>query len=101
MYPHERSLVSKMEGKPFVILGVNSDESLEEMKKAIDKEKLTWRSWFDGPQGPIAQKWNISGYPTLYVLDAKGVIRHKWVGSPGDKVIDEAVETLVKEAEKK
>ena len=25
MYPHERSLVKKMEGKPFVLLGVNSD----------------------------------------------------------------------------
>jgi hypothetical protein len=27
------------------------------------------------------------------------VIRHKWVGSPGEKTLDEAIEKLVKEAE--
>jgi len=26
MYPHERSLVQKMEGKPFALIGVNSDQ---------------------------------------------------------------------------
>ena len=25
MYPHERSLVASMQGRPFVLLGVNSD----------------------------------------------------------------------------
>ena len=102
MYPHERSLVKAMESKPFVLLGVNSDQSKDELKKVIEKENMTWRSWFDGPgtQGPIATKWNVSGWPTLYVVDHKGVIRHKWVGSPGDKTLDEALEKLVKAAEK-
>jgi hypothetical protein len=102
MYPHERSLVKAMESKPFVLLGVNSDQSKEDLKKVIEDEKMTWRSWFDGPgtQGPIATKWNVHGWPTLYVVDHKGIIRHKWVGSPGDKVLDEAIEKLVKEAEK-
>jgi hypothetical protein len=35
----------------------------------------------------------------MYVIDHKGVIRHKWVGSPGGAVLDEALEKLVKEAE--
>ena len=102
MYPHERSLVKAMENKPFVLLGVNSDQSKEALKKTIEDEKMSWRSWFDGPgtQGPIASKWNVHGWPTLYVVDAKGTIRHKWMGSPGDKVLDEAIEKLVKEAEK-
>jgi len=102
MYPHERSLVKAMENKPFVLLGVNSDQSKEALKKALEDEKLTWRSWFDGPgtNGPIATKWNVQGWPTLYVLDHKGVIRHKWEGRPGDKVLDEAIEKPVKQAEK-
>jgi peroxiredoxin len=102
MYPHERSLVKAMENKPFVLLGVNSDQSKESLKKTIEDEKMTWRSWFDGPgtSGPIATKFNVHGWPTLYVVDAKGVIRHKWVGSPGEKVMDESIEKLVKEAEK-
>jgi hypothetical protein len=101
MYPHERSLVKRLEGKPFALVGVNSDQSRQELKKAIDKEKMTWRSFFDGPgrSGPISTRWNVHGWPTLYVLDAKGVIRHKWVGSPGDEVMDRAVNDLVRQAE--
>ena len=63
----------------------------------MDKEKLTWRSIMNHG---ISQQWNTPGTPTLYVLDANGVIRHKWFGSPGDKVLDAALERLIQEAEK-
>jgi peroxiredoxin len=101
MYPHERSLVKKLENKPFAILGINSDTSQEKLRKVIADEKMTWRSWWDGGStgGPVASKWNVRGWPTLYVLDHKGVIRYKWVGSPGEEVMDGAIEKLVKEAE--
>src|SRR5438270_4951668 len=102
MYPHERSLVSKLQGKPFVLLGVNSDKDRADLKKAMAKEQITWRSWFDGggTRGPIASKWNVLGWPTLYLVDAKGVIRHKFLGSPGDEKLDELIGALVTEAEK-
>ena len=101
MYPHERSLVKAMENKPFVLIGVNSDPSKDVLKKVSSDEKMTWRSFWDGgsTSGPMATKWNIHGWPTLYVVDHKGVIRHKWEGSPGDKVLDDSLEKLVKEAE--
>ena len=103
MYPHERSLVKKMEGKPFALVGVNSDQDKAELKKAMAKENITWRSFFDGGKigGPIASRWAVQGWPTLYLIDHKGVIRHKHVGSPGDKVLDDEIEKLVKEAEDK
>jgi hypothetical protein len=69
----------------------------------MDKEKLTWRSFADPGdigQGAIAAKWNLSGTPTLYIIDHKGVIRHKWVGTPGEKAIDAALEKLIIEAER-
>lgn len=65
----------------------------------MDEEKLTWRSFAD-PRHAIHETWNLAGTPTLYVLDANGVIRHKWLGSPGDKVLDAALERLIEEAEK-
>jgi hypothetical protein len=99
MYPHERSLVKRLEGKPFALVGVNSDASRDVLKKVIADEKMTWRSFFDGQGGPIARQWNVSGWPTLYVIDAKGVIREKWLGSPGDKVMDETIDKLLKETE--
>jgi hypothetical protein len=97
MYPHERSLVARMKDKPFALLGVNSDPK-KTLVEVLKKENMTWRSWWDGgdTQGPIASKWNISGWPTIYVLDAKGVIRFK---GPREKALDEAVDTLLKERE--
>jgi hypothetical protein len=68
------------------------------------KEKLTWRSFADPGglgQGAITVKWNLPGTPTFYVLDPQGVIRHKWVGSPGARVIDTALDKLIEEAEAK
>ena len=98
MYPHERSLVKKMEGKPFVILGINSDADREALKKVLAEEHLTWRSWWDGgsTEGPIASKWNVRGWPTTYVLDSRGVIRYKNVR---DDELEKAVGTLLKEGE--
>lgn len=96
MYPDERSLVKKMEGKPFVLLGINSDP-VETLKQTIEKEHMTWPSFSDGsPFGPIASKWNVHAWPTTYVLDSKHVIRFKDLR---DDALDQAVENLVKEAE--
>jgi hypothetical protein len=78
MYPHERSLVEKLKDKPFALLGVNSDPK-DRLRAAMESEHITWRSWWDGgsPGGPIAQRWNVHGWPTIYVIDKRGVIRHK------------------------
>jgi hypothetical protein len=95
MYPHERSLVKRLENKPFVLIGVNSDKDKDELKKAMEKEQITWRSFWDGGKigGPIATEWNVRGWPTIYVLDQKGVIRKKNVrGHDMDKAVDELLE---------
>ena len=70
----------------------------------MDKERLSWRSFADtsagaNGEGKICSAWNLQGTPTLFVLDHRGVIRYRWLGSPGEKKIDEAIESLIKEAE--
>ena len=98
MYPHERSLVKRLQGKPFALLGINSDPK-NTLRETIKREGMVspWRSWWDGgnPSGPSATRWNVNGWPTTYVLDAKGVIRFKNVR---EKEMDKAVDTLIAEA---
>lgn len=98
MYPHERSLVQRLEGKPFALIGVNSDADREKLKPILKREKITWRSFWNGgsPNGSISQAWNVRAWPTLYVLDARGVIRFRDVR---DKKLDEAVDQLLRELE--
>ena len=62
----------------------------------MDQEKLNWRSFTH--QEAINAQWNPST-PSYYILDPKGVIRHKWVGAPGEKAIDMALEKLINEVE--
>jgi hypothetical protein len=45
----------------------------------------------------LGDRWNRTNTPTLYVFDPRGVIRYKWVGRPGEKLIDAALETLLNE----
>jgi len=91
MYPHERSLVKRLNGKPFALLGVNSDRDREKIKETVKEKGLTWRSFWNGggTRGPISTKWNVRGWPTIYVLDADGVIRFKNVrGEAMDMAVD-------------
>ena len=93
-----------MEDKPFAVIGVNTNcYDPKKLKEVMDQEKLNWRSFADTSDGEglgvISSAWNLQGTPTLFVLDHKGVIRYRWLGSPGEKTIDEALNKLVKEAE--
>jgi hypothetical protein len=65
----------------------------------MEKEKLNWRSIAD--HGPISAKWASRGTPTYYLIDAAGTIRYKWIGNPGAKTMDAAVEKLIDEASEK
>jgi thiol-disulfide isomerase/thioredoxin len=100
MIPHERELVSKMSDKPFAMLGVNVDDEKSALNEFLSKEKMPWNHWYDGSRGPLAKTFRVNAYPTLYLIDAKGVVRKKWIGSPGNEVLDKAVEELVEEAKK-
>ena len=97
MVPHERELVKRLEGKPFVLLGVNGDDDREVAKSVMAKERMTWRSWWnDGMTGSIVSKWGVTSWPTVYILDTKGVIRYENVRF---EMMDQAIDRLVKEAE--
>ncbi|MSR47372.1 MAG: TlpA family protein disulfide reductase [Planctomycetes bacterium] len=105
MFPHERSLVEKLKDAPFALVGVNSDDNFEELKKKeYVEEKITWRSFQNRggekaiDQQTIADDWGVQGWPTLYLIDAAGNVRKKWSGSPGDEILDAAIEKLVAEA---
>jgi hypothetical protein len=96
MLPEEKALVERMKNRPFALIGINSDrDPKEKLQERLKAEGITWRNAIQGStSGPIPQKWNVHGWPTIYLLDAKGVIRHK---NARGKQLEEAIEALVKE----
>ena len=95
--------MTNLRDKPFALIGVHiGGSTARQLKGVMEKERITWRSFVDAGNagaGPIATKWNISATPTFYVIDHKGVIRYKWAGAPGAKVLDAALDRLIKAAE--
>lgn len=98
--PYEKELLERFQGRPFAIVGVNLDESHAEALKAVEQHQIPWRSFWGGKlgvQGPIGTNWNVRSLPKVYVLDHKGIIRHKNIRR--DDLI-EPVDRLVEAAEK-
>lgn len=96
MYPHERSLVERFGSERFAIVGVNSDDDRETLRRRISAERITWRSFWDGgsADGPISKRYGVRKWPTLYVLDREGTIRFRDVY---DVELERAIETLLAE----
>lgn len=82
MVPSEVRLAKRMKGKPFALVGVNGDPARDDAKRAVEKERMTWRSFWskEGPDGPIPTAWNIHGWPTVFILDPHGVIQFRFTG---------------------
>ena len=96
MIPHEREMNEKLKGKPFAFISISGDDKKETLTAFLEKEKMPWTHWFADRKG-ILKDWNIRFYPTMYILDHKGVIRAK--GLRGEELEKKVIE-LIAEAEK-
>ena len=99
--PKMRRLAAKYaDDKGVVFLGVLAEPSVAAAEKAVAAQKVTWRNWFDKRNNdgfsPIANKWSVIGFPSVYVLDRQGVIRA--TNPHSEEEIDNVVNDLLKEA---
>jgi peroxiredoxin len=80
-----------------VLLGVNADDSQEQLRQAQARHGLTWRSCWDG-DGAVARAWEVDRFPTLFLIDHQGRVRHQFVGAPDPAELARRVEELLGEA---
>jgi peroxiredoxin len=87
-FPHLRKLTERLAGRPFTLVGVSADEDRGEWEAFLKKERLPWEQWYSG-RGGVVTEWSVASFPTVYVIDGKGLIRFKNVhGEPLDKAVD-------------
>ncbi len=97
MIPHERELVKRLKDRPFVLLGVNGDDDRAKAAEVMTKEAMTWPSlWNGGATGGIVERLGVRSWPTIYIVDAQGVIRYK--NARGEE-LEKSVDRLLQEAE--
>ena len=78
-YPYQRLLLDLYRNWPFALISVESGGEVAAARQAKADARLQHRSFWDGGakpgDGPIASAWAITGWPTTYVIDARGVIQ--------------------------
>ncbi len=90
-----QALVKALSDQPFALVGINSDGDAATVKKLMTENAVSWRQAIDeSQQGALAQHWNVREWPTVYVLDKKGVIRFKNLHA---QKLEEAVRALLAE----
>jgi thiol-disulfide isomerase/thioredoxin len=74
--PNVVALYAKYHAKGLNILSVSLDKEASAWKAAIAKDKLTWNhvSNLKEFEDPIALQYGINAIPSIFILDAKGVI---------------------------
>jgi thiol-disulfide isomerase/thioredoxin len=98
MIPHEREMVRRLKDQPFRLVSISADEDKQTVKDFVRKEDMPWTQWWNGPSGGIVESWDVHFFPTIYVLDAQGVIRYKDLRG---EELEDAVNVLLKELEAK
>ena len=100
MHPVQKQIISKFPEDAVVVVEINSDalDSLEKVRTKIAADELEWIVVTDGSQGPVSEQWRVTTWPTYFVLDATGRIRHRAVGNVGQRLIT-WVEELVSGSE--
>lgn len=94
MIPHEREMVARLESKPFNLVSVSFDADKKTLTDFLAKEKMPWTHWWNGNQGNVMETYDIDHYPTIFVIDAKGIIRYKEIRG---EELEKAVNTLIDE----
>lgn len=94
MIPHERKMVEELKGQPFELISISGDEKLETLTNFLKTESMPWTHWWNGNQGGLMDDWSIKYFPTIYVIDKKGVIRFKDVR---EEELSKAVKSLLAE----
>ena len=96
MIPHHVEMSERLKDKPFALLSVSCDRDKETLETFLKETAMPWDHWWVAPDSEFKKALNISSFPTIYVLDGNGVIRHKNIK---DEPLEEAVEALLAEIE--
>ena len=101
--PAERALLARYRGRPFAIIGVNADRTVNDARAAVRELKVPWPSINnvdpDGAAGTRTGRWGVRILPTTFVVDDDLVIRRVHRSAEPDSALAPLIEQLVRAAE--
>jgi thiol-disulfide isomerase/thioredoxin len=78
-FPWMNDLLAKYPADKFIIITINLDAEVSEMQRFLDKVPVQFDIYRD-PSGAIAEKFQLEGMPTSYLIGADGKVVTKHIG---------------------
>ena len=96
MYPECRELVRAFKDRPFQLISIMGDDKEDTVIEAHDSGEISWLTTWEGRHGATVEKWNITSWPSVFIIDHQGVI-HSTESTSVDR--RKMLEKLIKRAE--
>lgn len=92
-------LEMKYEGKPVVFIGVHSakffnEKERDNIEQAVRRYEISHPVLVDREM-TVWQKYGVSGWPTIVIIDPKGTVVYKQSGEGQKEMIEDTIETLL------
>ncbi|OQX64780.1 MAG: hypothetical protein B5M51_02685 [Anaerolinea sp. 4484_236] len=78
----------------FVIIGIDSQESLKQVEGYIKTTTVKYPIWID-PKGAAGMAFNSFSLPASFVIDRDGVVRLAWTGAISKNMLEKHVTPLI------
>ena len=97
-FPWINAMQEKYKDKGLVIIGVNLDAEPEAAKLFLKQTPAKFKL-FSNPSGSLAEKYQVIGMPSSFVIDGNGEVRHRHVGFKKSKTdeYEKSIVSLLKE----
>ena len=86
---------SERYGDDVLIVGVDQAEDPRTVQRFVDELGLTFPIPMD-TDGSIGQRYNVTGLPTTYFIDSRGIIRHVWAGEMNSVTLAEGIALVLR-----
>lgn len=92
-FPHLKALYEKTDRNKFEIIGIVGDTPEKMALDRIKKDALPWKQILSDSSNKIKKTFNITGYPTVFLINPEGVIIEKNLRG---KQLEEKILELIK-----
>jgi len=77
LVPETKTLYDKYKDKGFTVIGISADRERADLEGFIKERKMEWPQIFEGEptSGTIMYQYGVMKFPTIVLIDKKGVIR--------------------------
>jgi thiol-disulfide isomerase/thioredoxin len=90
MHPVQKEILTRYSRDDVVIIELNGDavESLDKVRRKMSRDGLAWIVISEGTDGPNSEQWQVSHWPTYFIVDREGRIRRKAFGNVGRSLVE-------------